>query len=71
MKFLKIFLCLGLTFAPIMIIWFAVLFSIGIWRITFEPSILHAFNPWEAISYLIREKKRGFNQIGRSNDLQD
>jgi K+ transporter len=54
-----------------MIIWFAVLFSIGIWRITFEPSILHAFNPWEAIAYLIREKKRGFNQIGRSNDLQD
>lgn len=47
-----------------MIVWFIVLFSIGIWRITFEPSILKAFNPWEAISYLIREKQKGFMQIG-------
>jgi K+ transporter len=47
-----------------MIIWFAVLFAIGVWRITFDPKILYAFNPWEAISYLIREKQRGFNQIG-------
>ena len=47
-----------------MIIWFAVLFAIGIWRITFDPVILRAFNPWEAISYLIREKKQGFLQIG-------
>jgi K+ transporter len=54
----------GLTFGPIMIIWFAALFSIGIWRITFDPSILHAFNPWEALSYLIREKQTGFLQIG-------
>jgi len=55
---------IGLTFAPIMIVWFATLFSIGIWRITFNPTILHAFNPWEAISYLIREKKTGFYQMG-------
>ncbi|UJR22627.1 hypothetical protein I4U23_025668 [Adineta vaga] len=55
---------IGLTFAPIMIVWFGVLFSIGIWRITFEPAILRAFNPWEAISYLIREKRKGFLQIG-------
>ncbi|CAF0761725.1 unnamed protein product [Adineta ricciae] len=55
---------IGLTFAPIMIVWFAVLFAIGIWRVTFDPVILRAFNPWEAISYLIREKKQGFLQIG-------
>ncbi|CAF4459720.1 unnamed protein product, partial [Rotaria sp. Silwood2] len=55
---------IGLTFAPIMIIWFFVLFSIGIWRITFDPAILRAFNPWEAINYLIREKQKGFMQIG-------
>jgi K+ transporter len=48
-----------------MLIWFAALFAIGIWRITYAPSILHAFNPWEAISYLIREKQKGFDQIGR------
>ena len=50
-----------------MIVWFSTLFSIGIWRITFAPAILHAFNPWEAISYLIREKKQGFLQIGRDD----
>lgn len=55
---------LGLTFAPIMIAWFMTLLVIGIWRITFDPYILHAFNPWEAISYLIREKHRGFIQMG-------
>jgi K+ transporter len=48
-----------------MIVWFAVLFLIGIWRISYDPNILYAFNPWEAISYLIREKQKGFNQIGR------
>jgi K+ transporter len=47
-----------------MIIWFATLFSIGVWRITLDPSILRAFNPWEAISYLIREKQTGFYQMG-------
>jgi len=55
---------IGLTFAPIMIVWFLTLFIIGIWRITFDPYILHAFNPWEAISHLIREKQRGFIQMG-------
>jgi KUP system potassium uptake protein len=64
-KFFQIFLQLALTFAPIMIVWFAVLFLIGLWRITFGPSILYAFNPWEAISYLIREKVKGFEQIGK------
>lgn len=54
-----------------MIVWFAVLFAIGVWRITFEPSILHAFNPWEAISYLIREKTQGFYQIGKRNYLKN
>ncbi len=48
-----------------MLIWFAVLFAIGIWRLTYDLSILRAFNPWEAISHLIREKKQGFHQMGR------
>ncbi|CAF0835801.1 unnamed protein product [Adineta ricciae] len=55
---------IGLIFAPIMFSWFVVLCSIGIWRITFEPTILRAFNPWEAVSYLIREKRKGFLQLG-------
>ncbi len=48
-----------------MFVWFVVLFTIGIWRITLDPNILHAFNPWEALSYLIREKAKGFQHIGK------
>jgi len=55
---------IGIFFGPIMILWFIVLATIGIWRITYEPSILKAFNPWEALHYLIRTKKTGFYQIG-------
>lgn len=55
---------IGIIFGPIMFIWFLCLFMIGIWRITLKPSILKAFNPWEAFHYLLIEKKRGFYQIG-------
>jgi KUP system potassium uptake protein len=55
---------IGVTFGPIMIVWFGTLFAIGIWQITYQPSILRAFNPWEALQYLIREKGTGFDQIG-------
>ena len=55
---------IGIIFGPIMFVWFVCLFMIGIWRITLRPSILKAFNPWEAFHYLLIEKKRGFYQIG-------
>jgi K+ transporter len=48
-----------------MVIWFISLFSIGIWRIRLRPSILKAFNPYQAIIYLIKEKKQGFYHIGK------
>jgi KUP system potassium uptake protein len=57
-------LSLGNTFAPIMFLWFGSLFSIGIWRIRLSPSILKAFNPYQAVIYLIREKTAGFYHIG-------
>ena len=55
---------IGVSFGPIMLLWFFALFAIGVWRITFRPSILNAFNPWEAFHYLIQEKSTGFYQIG-------
>jgi KUP system potassium uptake protein len=55
---------IGVTFGPIMVVWFSTLFGIGIWQITSAPSILRAFNPWEALQYLIREGGTGFDQIG-------
>jgi len=47
-----------------MLLWFCSLFSVGLWRTRLRPSILKAFNPYQAISYLIREKKQGFYHIG-------
>jgi KUP system potassium uptake protein len=55
---------IGICFGPIMILWFIVLATIGIWRITSKPIILKSFNPWEALHYLIQTKKTGFYQIG-------
>ncbi|CAF0901121.1 unnamed protein product [Adineta steineri] len=55
---------IGIAFGPIMFLWFITLFTVGIWRITMRPAILRAFNPWEAFHYLLKEKTRGFYQIG-------
>ena len=52
-----------------MLIWFISLFSIGIWRIRLKPSILKSFNPYQAIIYLIREKRQGFYHIGIKKDF--
>lgn len=60
----------GNTFGPIMLIWFCSLFSIGIWRIRLRPSILKSFNPYQAILYLIKEKKQGFYHIGKRDQYR-
>ncbi|CAF0977134.1 unnamed protein product [Didymodactylos carnosus] len=55
---------IGIAFGPVMTVWFLVIFMIGVWRVSAKPVILRAFNPWEALHHLIREKKSGFYQIG-------
>ena len=55
---------IGICFGPIMILWFIVLSIIGVWRITFRPVILKAFNPWLGMNYLIQTGATGFFQIG-------
>ena len=60
---------IGNTFAPIMFIWFSSLFAIGIWRIRLKPVILKSFNPYEAVRYLIKEKRAGFYRIGQSHHV--
>jgi len=55
---------IGILFGPIMVCWFIVLLIIGIWRVTDKPIILKSFNPWQALKYLIKTKKKGFFQIG-------
>ena len=55
---------IGICFGPIMILWFIALSIIGVWRITFKPVILKAFNPWLGMNYLIQTGATGFFQIG-------
>ncbi|CAF3209596.1 unnamed protein product [Rotaria socialis] len=55
---------IGMLFGPIMMLWFILLATIGIWRITYKPVIFKALNPWKAMHYLIKTKKQGFYQIG-------
>lgn len=43
---------IGKLFGPMMILWFAVLFSIGIYSLRDDFTILKAFNPYYAIQFL-------------------
>jgi KUP system potassium uptake protein len=51
---------IGLAFGPIMLLWFFTISAIGLWRLTQAPSVLRAFNPYEAFHYLAVRKERGF-----------
>ena len=44
----------GLTFAPLMVIWFASLFMIGAYQISLEPSIFKAFSPYYILRFMVR-----------------
>ncbi|GBC02126.1 hypothetical protein RclHR1_04470005 [Rhizophagus clarus] len=54
----------GGLFAPIVFLWFVAIASIGIWNITFDPTILRAFNPYYIFDYFIRNKGVGFEALG-------
>lgn len=43
----------GSTFGPAMVIWFAMLSSLGIYHIIHHPSIIHSLNPVFAIGFLV------------------
>ena len=44
---------IGRYFGPITIVWFLVIGVLGAWHIKDDPAILHALNPWHAISFAI------------------
>ena len=50
---------IGVTFGPIILVWFSVLSASGIWRITQEPRILQAFNPWHGLAYVFKHGSSG------------
>ena len=57
--------CQEIHLVRLMFLWFSSLFSVGLWRIRSNPIILRAFNPYEAISYLIRERRVALSHIGQ------
>jgi KUP system potassium uptake protein len=51
-------------FGPIMLLWFGVLAVMGLINILRAPQILAAFNPWNAVNFLIHNPKHGFIALG-------
>lgn len=54
---------LGVTFGPMMVIWFLMLFTVGVSQIIHYPSVLKALNPWYGYELLVRYPK-GFWLLG-------
>ena len=47
---------IGRWFAPVMLVWFAVLAVMGVINIVQAPVILHALNPWHAFEFMLRNR---------------
>ncbi|MDX3893949.1 potassium transporter Kup [Pusillimonas sp.] len=55
---------MGKLFGPIMLLWFLVLGVLGGWRIVQTPQILHALNPWWAVSFVAEAPWSTFILLG-------
>ncbi|KAK0277808.1 hypothetical protein LTR35_009644 [Friedmanniomyces endolithicus] len=56
---------IGVTFAPVIILWLGLLAAFGIYNIVkFDAGVFIAFNPGEAFAYLIRHKTDGWLSLG-------
>ncbi|WP_240047546.1 potassium transporter Kup [Sphingomonas panacisoli] len=51
-------------FGPICILWFVVIGGLGLWHIADEPGILWAFNPLEAVYFLLSHGTLGLFVLG-------
>ncbi|MBI3861002.1 MAG: KUP/HAK/KT family potassium transporter, partial [Planctomycetia bacterium] len=54
----------GTIFGPIIVVWFATIAAIGIWRITEEPQVLRAVNPLHTIEFFLGNGWHGFLILG-------
>ncbi|MDE8652053.1 potassium transporter Kup [Novosphingobium album (ex Liu et al. 2023)] len=54
----------GALFAPVMVIYFAVLAILGIVHLVQTPHILLALNPWYAMQFFLTDKMLGFLALG-------
>ena len=55
---------IGRWFGPIMVIWFALLFALGVRQIVERPEVLIALSPHEAVAFAIRHKVAAFVALG-------
>ena len=54
----------GAVFGPIMLIWFACIFSTGVYGMTHDFSVLRAISPTYAVSFFLRNGWHGFLVLG-------
>ncbi len=55
---------IGALFAPIMLVYFSVIATLGIIHIAAHPSILMALNPWYAVQFFITDGFKAFLALG-------
>jgi KUP system potassium uptake protein len=54
----------GAVFGPIVVIWFSVLFALGLYRVLDAPQVLEALSPWPAIRFMVDNRFAGFVALG-------
>lgn len=54
----------GKLFGPVCAVWFVVLALLGLWHIAAAPEILAAFNPFEAVRFLLTHDTDGLFVLG-------
>jgi KUP system potassium uptake protein len=54
----------GNIFGPIMLVWFVMIASFGVWHISSEPSVLRAIGPWYAFRFFADNGGSGFLVLG-------
>ena len=54
----------GSLFGPVILVWLAVLATLGIAQIVKVPKVLSAFFPWHGVSFFIRNGLHGFVVLG-------
>ena len=54
----------GALFGPVMLLWFAVLATLGVWNLIHNPSVLIAVSPWYAVAMLSQHPLLAMGVLG-------
>ena len=54
----------GAVFGPIMLLWFACIGAVGLWRLSHDPRILGAISPHHAVIFFRHNRLHGFLVLG-------